>query len=321
MHVADRGNQSTALIAYLQELRDAPFLSREEEARLAVAARQGREAERGVPAGGRGPLLRQVVEDGRRAEDRLAKAHLRLVLTMARDMLRKNGGVGISLEDLVSAGNEGLIEAIRRYDPALKFRLNTYARWWIVNKMAAEVKLWRWQTHIPDRAHRALLRIMRVHRQLFEASKREPTLEEVATELEMPPETVASMLALWATQDAVSLDRRIGEDGRATFADVVPDPRDQYAAAGEDSQVTQAAEPDLLRAAVEGVLTCLEPAELRVINLRFGLEDGYPRTLEDVGKELPLGGVTRERVRQIEAKALRKLRHPSRSKRLRDFVR
>jgi RNA polymerase primary sigma factor len=317
MRVANASDDGVALTTYRQELTSQAFLSREEEHALAVAARDGRNAQRGVGARASYRTRRQIIINGLDAEDWLAEAHLRLVFRMARDMLRKNKGVGVSLEDLVLAGNEGLVEAIKRYDPGLKCRLNTYARWWILNKMANEIRLYRWQTHIPDHTYRDLLKIKRVHRLLIPQLGREPTLDEVATELGVPRERVASMLALWATQDVVSLHKKIGEEGRTTFADVVRDPRDAFAADVEASPVTDSVESKLLREAIIARVRTLTQKERQVMMLRFGLDGGEPRTLTTVGWYL---GVSRQRARQLQTTALKKLRHPISSLGLRGLL-
>lgn len=318
MPMTQNGRQgSAAFRIYAQEMARVRFVSREEEARLSAALCKSREAALRLDSGEDSEPLRSLVNEGRKAEHRLAEAHLPLVVSMAQCMLERNRNVGVSLEDLVSAGNEGLLEGLRRYDPSRGYRVNTYVRWWIRNKMSEEVRLYRWKIRIPDHVYRQLLRIMRAYRWLFQESGRDPTEEQVAGELAISAETLRSFVACWGAQDMLSLDRRVGEDGRTTFGDLVKDPRDAFAAAGDGDQVVQEAESDLLREAVAHALGQLPQREASVIIMRYGLEDDEPRTFKEVGRKLGLSG---ERARQIAAKAIRKLRHPSRSKKLKEFL-
>lgn len=318
MSTSENGDQvGGAFGIYMQELGHVRPLSREEEARLSGALSAGREAQICLGKGEVGESLFALVEEGRKAERRLVEAHLPLVVGMALHTLRRNKGVGLSLEDLVLAGNEGLLEGLRRYDPSRGYRVNTYVRWWVMNKISEEVRLYRWKTRIPDHAYRQLLRIMRVYRRLFEELKREPSEEEVAEELGISAARLRSFVTCWGAQDTVSLDRHVGEDGATTFGDLLPDPQEPlYAMA--DSPLTERAEFDSLREAVARALVSLSQRERVVIIMRYGLEDDEPRTYEQVGRKL---GVTGERARQIEAKALRRLRHPTRAKWLKEFPR
>ena len=308
---------SAAFAVYMEEMRHVPRLYRGEEARLAAALSSGREARLRLESGDVGESLLRLVDEGRRAEERLAQAHLPLVIAMALRMFQRSRNVGVSLEDLVLAGNEGLLEALRRYDPSRGPRLSTYAMWWIRNKMSEEARLYRWKIRIPDHVHRQLPRIMRRYGWLLQEFGRDPTEEEVAEELGISVERLESFLACWDAQDMVSLDGRVGEDGASMFGDGLADPSEPCYAVAE-SPVTELANMDSLRDSVGRALAPLSQRERMVIIVRYGLEDDEARTYEEVGKRL---GVSRERARQIEAKALRKLRHPTRAKWLMGFPR
>jgi len=218
---AENGSEPLALTVYLEELRHLDRLSRSEEGRLAVAVRKAGEARLRMAAGDADDSVLRLCDEGRKAEERLAKAHLPLVIGIAKDMLRRNKGVGISLEDLLLAGNEGLFEAIRRYNPGAIGRYNagrpprlaTYAWSWIRNKMASEIRLYRWRMRIPERAYRAVLKIMRAYGDLPQQFAREPSQEEVGAEVGMAADAVTSTLVRWGGSDVFSLDRYIGEDG------------------------------------------------------------------------------------------------------------
>ena len=319
MSMTENGHQAGRPFGiYMREMGRVRPLSREEEARLSAALSAGREAQLRLKSGDVGDSVLAVVGQARKAEERLVEAHLPFVVGMAQRILRGNNGVGLSLEDLVLAGNEGLVEGLRRYDPSRGYRVNTYIRWWVMNKISEEVRLYRWKIRIPDHAYREFLRIMRVYRRLFQESGHDPTEEQVASEVEMTPDSLRSFVACWGGHDMLSLDRRVGEDGRTTFGDLVRDPRDAFAAAGDRDQVVEEAESSFLREAVAHALSQLPQREQIVIIMRYGLEDGEPRTCEEVGKKL---GVSRERARQLEVKALRILRHPSRSKKIKEFFR
>jgi RNA polymerase primary sigma factor len=302
---------------YMKELGHVRPLSREEEARLSAAVAAAREARVRLQSGDVAESVLAAVGQARKAEERLVEAHLPLVVGMAQRVLTRNEGVGLYLEDLVLAGNEGLVEGLRRYDPSRGYRVNTYVRWWVTKKISEEVRLYRWKIRIPDHAHRKLLRIMRVYRRLCQELGRDPTEEEVAGQLHIGVETLQPFLACWGAEDMVSLDRPVGEDGASTFGDLLPDTQEPlYAMA--DSALTERADFESLRDAVAGALASLSQRQRFVILMRYGLEDDQPRTFEQVGRKL---GVTGERARQIEAKALRRLRHPSRAKLLAGFRR
>jgi len=319
MSITENGHQAGRPFGiYMQEMGRVRPPSREEEARLGAALWAGREAQLRFKSGDDGDSVLAVVERGRKAEERLVEAHLPLVVGMAQRMLRRNNGVGLSLEDLVLAGNEGLLEGLRRYDPSRGYRVSTYVRWWVMNKMSAEVRLYRWRIRIPDQAYRELLRVMRVYRRLFEELKRDPSEEEVADELGISGDRLRSFVTCWGAQEMVSLDQRLGDDGGTTLADLLVDPRDLSSGRPDDGQLSELAESDFLRDALVGVLSELSERERIVTIRRFGLGDDEPCTYEALGRML---NVTGERIRQIEAKALEKLRQPRSAKRLREFLR
>ncbi len=313
----NRGQSLAPLGAYMEELRHLPFFSPKEERRLALALSKGRRAQRRVHAGDVGDSLPRLVEEGRKAEEALAQALLPLVISMARQMLSQNTNVGLSLDDLVLAGNEGVLEALRRYKPSRGYRLKTYAVWWVRNKISREIRLYRWMISIPDHAYRELLRIMRVYGQLSQELSRDPSEEEAAARLGMSARRVRALVSCWGVGDVLSLDRDVAQDGPTTFGDLVGDSTDPAAGAADHSEVAEEAESDALREAIDAVMATLTPREQKVVTLRFGLEDGESRTLAGVGRQLR---VSSERVRQIQVKAMRKLRHPSRSKKLREFL-
>jgi len=302
---------------YMQEVaRVSSRLSREEETRLAAALRKGREAAARLESGEDSEPLRSLVGEGRKAEHRLAEAHLPLVVRVAQHMFERNRNARVSLEDLVLAGNEGLLEGLRRYDPSRGCRVSTYAVYWIRNKMSEEVRFHRWRIRIPDHVYCQLLRIMSAYTQLFPVLGHEPSQEELAGDLEIGVDELQSFLACWGAEDMVSLDRRVGKDGATTLGDLLADPREPHYALGETA-VTEPAEVDSLRKAVAGALASLPERDRTLLVMRYGLEDDEPRTYEQMGRKL---GISRERARQLEIRALRKLRHPSRSKVLRGLA-
>lgn len=267
--------------AYLKEIGQVPLLSAEEEQTLARAARAGN-------------------ADARR---RLSEANLRLVVSVAK----RYAGRGLPFLDLIQEGNLGLMKAAEKFEPDRGFKFSTYATWWIRQSITRAIADQGRTIRIPVHLVEHINRVRKTAGELLRKNGREPTAEEIAVRLEMEPDRVRELLQL--AQEPVSLETPVGEEEDAHLEDFI---QDEEAGIPVDEAGRQ-----LLRRELMSVLKSLTPREERVITLRFGLDDGRPRTLEELGKEF---NVTRERIRQIEAKALRKLRHPSRAKRLRDYL-
>ncbi len=248
-------------------------------------------------------LARRMAEGDERAKQHLIEANLRLVVSIAKRYV----GKGMFFLDLIQEGNLGLIKAVDKFDYQRGRKFSTYATWWIrqaiTRAIADQARTIRIPVHMVETIHK----VSRVTRQLLQENGREPTAEEIAKALNMSPEKVREIMKV--AQDPVSLETPIGEEEDSHLGDFIPD---------EDSPApAEAASQAMLREQIIEVLRTLTPREEQVLTLRFGLEDGRPRTLEEVGKVFD---ITRERIRQIEAKALRKLRHPGRSKRLKDYL-
>ena len=267
--------------AYLKEIGQVPLLSAEEEQTLARAARAGD-------------------ADARR---RLSEANLRLVVSVAK----RYAGRGLPFLDLIQEGNLGLMKAAEKFEPDRGFKFSTYATWWIRQSITRAIADQGRTIRIPVHLVEHINRVRKTAGELLRKNGRAPTAEEIAVQLEMEPDRVRELLQL--AQEPVSLETPVGEEEDAHLEDFI---QDEEAGVPVDEAGRQ-----LLRRELMSVLKSLTPREERVITLRFGLDDGRPRTLEELGKEF---NVTRERIRQIEAKALRKLRHPSRAKRLRDYL-
>lgn len=266
---------------YLKEIGRVPLLTAEEEIELAERIEKGDEE----------------------AKRRLAEANLRLVVSIAKRYV----GRGMLFLDLIQEGNMGLIKAVEKFDHRKGFKFSTYATWWIRQAITRAIADQARTIRIPVHMVETINKLIRVQRQLLQEYGREPTPEEVAEEMGLTPEKVREILKI--AQEPVSLETPIGEEDDSHLGDFI---EDQDALAP-----SEAAAYELLKEQLEDVLDTLTDREENVLRLRFGLDDGRTRTLEEVGKVF---GVTRERIRQIEAKALRKLRHPSRSKRLKDFL-
>jgi RNA polymerase primary sigma factor len=284
---------------YLREIGRVPLLSAEEEVRLA------RRMERGRLELAKSLLSRdyRIVEDGEDAQRRLTEANLRLVVSVAKKYI----GRGMSLLDLIQEGNIGLIRAVEKFDYTKGYKFSTYATWWIRQAITRAIADQARTIRIPVHMVETINRLIRISRRLLQDLGREPTSEEIAEQMEISPEKVREIIKV--SQEPVSLETPIGEEEDSHLGDFI---EDHTALAPAD-----AASHQLLKEQVEDVLESLTERERKVLQLRFGLDDGRSRTLEEVGKEFH---VTRERIRQIEAKALRKLRHPSRSRKLKDYL-
>jgi RNA polymerase primary sigma factor len=266
---------------YLKEIGRVPLLTADEEVELAIAMEEGSEE----------------------AKKSLVEANLRLVVSIAKRYV----GRGMSFLDLIQEGNLGLMRAVDKFDYHRGYKFSTYATWWIRQAITRAIADQARTIRIPVHMVETINKLIRVSRQLVQELGREPLAEEIAEHMDITPEKVREILKI--SQDPVSLETPIGEEDDSHLGDFI---EDQDALAPAD-----AAAFELLKEQLEEVLHTLTEREEKVLRLRFGLDDGKPRTLEEVGKRF---SVTRERIRQIEAKALRKLRHPSRSKRLKDYL-
>ncbi len=266
---------------YLKEIGRVPLLTSEEEIELATRMAQG------------DPYARK----------RLSEANLRLVVSIAKRYV----GRGMQFLDLIQEGNLGLIKAVEKFDHTKGYKFSTYATWWIRQAITRAIADQARTIRIPVHMVETINKVKKVSSQLLHKNGHEPTAEEVAKEIDMPVDKVREIMRV--AQEPVSLETPIGEEEDSHLGDFIPD--DDAPAPAE------AASHTLLKEQLSEVLQTLTPREEKVLRLRFGLEDGRSRTLEEVGKEF---NVTRERIRQIEAKALRKLRHPSRSKKIKDFL-
>ncbi|MBQ7903090.1 MAG: RNA polymerase sigma factor RpoD [Oscillospiraceae bacterium] len=266
---------------YLKEIGSFPLLTLDEEIELAERIQKGDE----------------------KAKKRLAEANLRLVVSIAKRYV----GRGMLFLDLIQEGNLGLLKAADKFDHTKGFKFSTYATWWIRQAITRAIADQARTIRIPVHMVETINKVKKVQSQLLHKNGQEPSVEDLAAELDMPQDKVREILKV--AQEPISLESPIGEEEDSHLGDFIPD---------YDAPVPEeAATHTLLKEQLNEVLATLTPREAKVLSLRFGIEDGRPRTLEEVGKEF---NVTRERIRQIEAKALRKLRHPSRNKKLKDFL-
>jgi RNA polymerase primary sigma factor len=293
---------------YLKEMARVPLLTTEEEVCLARRLEAGLEAQAEIDSGRlheteyRESLL-HVILDGKDARDHLIKANTRLVVSIAKRYM----GRGVPFLDLIQEGNLGLMKAVEKFDFRRGFRFSTYATWWIrqtiTRAIADQGRTIRVPVHMSDR----IRHLYKTARQLEQEHGRKPTPEEIAERMELEPRKVQWMLKVsWRP---LSLERPVGEEEDSELGSFIED--------DTTPTPTQSAYQNLLREKVEEVLSTLTPREARILRLRFGLQNGRQYTLEEVGQKF---GLTRERIRQIEGKALRRLRHPRRSRQLRDFA-
>ena len=279
--MADTFSTDDPVRMYLKEIGKVPLLTPEEEQDLA----------------------KRMAEGDEEAKRRMAEANLRLVVSIAKRYV----GRGMLFLDLIQEGNLGLIKAVEKFDYTKGYKFSTYATWWIRQAITRAIADQARTIRIPVHMVETINKVVRVSRQLLQELGHDPSAEEIAAEMNMPVDKVRDILKI--AQEPVSLETPIGEEEDSHLGDFIPD---------EDaSEPSEAASFSLLKEQLMEVLDTLTPREKKVLELRFGIVDGRTRTLEEVGKEF---NVTRERIRQIEAKALRKLRHPSRSKKLRDFL-
>ena len=294
---------------YLKEIGKVNLLTPEEELSLAKRMADGETAKEQLEEFGEDidedskKQIDLLIADGEKAKKSLAEANLRLVVSIAKRYV----GRGMLFLDLIQEGNLGLIKAVDKFDYTKGYKFSTYATWWIRQAITRAIADQARTIRIPVHMVETINKLVRVSRQLVQELGREPTPEELAKELNMPVDKVREISKI--SQEPVSLETPIGEEEDSHLGDFIPD---------EDAPApSEAASFVLLKEQLGAVLETLSEREAKVLRLRFGLDDGRARTLEEVGKEFD---VTRERIRQIEAKALRKLRHPSRSKKLKDFL-
>jgi RNA polymerase primary sigma factor len=292
---------------YLKEIGRVPLLTAEEEVALAKRMERGRDARKKLAQGTddweeREKLL-WYVRDGQAAQEHLIKANSRLVVSVAK----KYVGRGVPFLDLIQEGNIGLIRAVKKFDYRRGYKFSTYATWWIRQAVTRAIADQGRTIRVPVHMYEQINRLTRTSRQLVQELGRDPTTEEIADELGVSPRKVEHIMRV--SQRPLSLEMPVGEEEDSYLGDFIED---------EDADSpSEAAGQQLLREVIDEIFQSLTPREVRILQLRFGLVDGYCYTLEEVGKKF---GVTRERIRQIEAQALSRLRHPSRSRKLRDYL-
>jgi RNA polymerase primary sigma factor len=307
--VAIAGATADPVKDYLKQIGKVPLLDAEQEVELAKRIEAGLFAEDKLAESGEDlPRdmrldLEWVAEDGRRAKNHLLEANLRLVVSLAK----RYTGRGILFLDLIQEGNVGLIRAVEKFDYIRGFKFSTYATWWIRQAITRAMADQSRTIRIPVHMVEVINRLARVHRQMLQDLGREATPEELAVALDMTPEKVAEVQKYG--REPISLHMPLGEDGDSEFGDLIEDT--------EAVQPGEAASFTLLQEQLGSVLGTLSEREAGVVSMRFGLTDGQPKTLDEIGK---VYGVTRERIRQIESKTMMKLRHPSRSQLLRDYL-
>ena len=292
---------------YLKEIGRVPLLTAEEEVSLAKRMERGRDARQRLTQGvddfdERDKLL-SAVKDGQAAQEHLIKANSRLVVSVAK----KYVGRGVPFLDLIQEGNIGLIRAVKKFDYRRGYKFSTYATWWIRQAVTRAIADQGRTIRVPVHMYEQINRLTRTSRQLVQELGRDPTTEEIAERLGVPPRKVEQIIRV--SQRPLSLEMPVGEEEDSYLGDFIED--------DEAESPTDSASQTMLRQVIDEIFESLTPREVRILQLRFGLVDGYSYTLEEVGKKF---GVTRERIRQIEAQALGRLRHPSRSRKLRDYL-
>ncbi len=292
---------------YLKEIGRVPLLTAEEEVILAKRMERGREARQKLTLGVDDPAeherLLAAVKDGQAAQEHLIKANSRLVVSVAK----KYVGRGVPFLDLIQEGNIGLIRAVKKFDYRRGYKFSTYATWWIRQAVTRAIADQGRTIRVPVHMYEQINRLTRTSRQLVQELGRDPTTEEIAERLGVPPRKVEQIIRV--SQRPLSLEMPVGEEEDSYLGDFIED--------AEADSPTDSASQTMLRQVIDEIFESLTPREVRILQLRFGLVDGYSYTLEEVGKKF---GVTRERIRQIEAQALGRLRHPSRSRKLRDYL-
>jgi RNA polymerase primary sigma factor len=307
--LAAAGASADPVKDYLRQIGKVPLLDAGQEVELAKRIEAGLFAEEKLADGGRNLCagaridLEQVADDGRRAKNHLLEANLRLVVSLAR----RYAGRGMLFPDLIQEGNLGLIRGVEKFDYTRGYKFSTYATWWIRQAITRAVADQSRTIRLPVHIAGAVSRLARAQRQMLQDLGREPTPAELAAELDMTPAKVIEVQK--HGREPISLHTPLGEDGEAELADLIEDT--------EAIQPGEAASFTLLREQLQQLLSTLSEREAGVVSMRFGLTDGQPKTLEQIGK---VYGVTRERIRQIESKTMSKLRHPSRSQDLRDYL-
>jgi RNA polymerase primary sigma factor len=304
----DGGGTSDTVRMYLKEIGRVNLLNAEKERELAMRIEAGLAANERLETEAAGVdldrrILQAAVRDGQEAKDELIEANLRLVVSIAKRYV----GRGMLLLDLIQEGNLGLMRAVEKFDYTKGFKFSTYATWWIRQAITRAIADQARTIRIPVHMVESMNRVMRIQRQMAQELEREPTIDELAEKTGLTADRVREIQRI--AQDPLSLDSPVGEEDDSNLADFIQD----ASADAPDSAATR----KMLAAAVEEALDELSDREKEVVRLRFGLVDGQARTLEEVGREF---GVTRERIRQIEAKTLAKLRHPQRSQKLKEFL-
>ena len=310
--LVDSFNIDDPVRMYLKEIGKVPLLTADEEVTLATSMSEGNLAKERLAeieennehiSAEEQAELETLVKQGENSKQKLAEANLRLVVSIAKRYV----GRGMLFLDLIQEGNLGLIKAVEKFDYTKGYKFSTYATWWIRQAITRAIADQARTIRIPVHMVETINKVIRVSRQLLQELGHDPSAEEISEEMNMPVDNVREILKI--AQEPVSLETPIGEEEDSHLGDFIPDEG--------ASEPSEAASFTLLKEQLVDVLSTLTPREEKVLKLRFGIEDGRTRTLEEVGKEF---NVTRERIRQIEAKALRKLRHPSRSKKLKDFL-